>query len=165
MSLGYAKKNGGMEAVRTEEMRKHCQRPGKVDEKGKLVYFTEQSHMKECDVNLILKRFDKTGLITHVQKMEARFGDVTGMEFKEMQDRVAEAKSVFAELPSKVRARFDNNVEKLLEFMEHPENRDEAIKLGLIDKQTAPERDGLGEHITDPVPPDSKNKENETETG
>ena len=48
--------------------------------------------------------------------------------------QVAESKSLFNELPSKIRDRFDNNPVKLLEFLGNEKNREEAIALGLVNK-------------------------------
>lgn len=145
MSIAFREKYG-TEKVDKAEMRKWCQRPGKYDANGP-IYFTEQTHKKECDINYIIKKYDKTGLISHVSQFEAKFGDLTGQDFKTMQDTVASAKSSFEVLPSEIRKQFDNSPEKLLTFMEDPENRDKAIELGLINKHWTAETDGLGEHV------------------
>lgn len=136
-------------ATTKETMRIFCQRPGKRNADGRPMYMTEQHHKKECDVNEILKKYDKTGVITHISKFEAKFGDLSGLDFKTAMDLVTSAKASFDQLPSAVRKRFANSPELLLEFMEHPENRDEAIKLGLISPSSKPEKDGLGEHVKD----------------
>ncbi len=134
-------------AVSRQDMRVWCQRPGAIDNNGDVVYFTEQSHKNTCDVNNIVKKYDKTGLIAHLSKMEARFGDMTGLEFKTAQDQIILAKNMFAQLPPEIRKKFENDPGKLLEFMEDPNNRDEAIKLGMIKESWTVESDGLGEHV------------------
>lgn len=134
-------------ATTTPEMRVFCQRPGATDLDGNIVYVTEQAHKDTCDVNKIIRKYDKQGLITHVSRFEAKFGDVTGLEFKAAQDKVIAAQAMFNELPSEIRNRFGNDPSKLLSFMDNPDNRDEAIKLGLINKNWTPETDGIGEHI------------------
>lgn len=147
MSKKFRETFGKAQHVSAGEMRTFCQRPGTVDENGEIQYFTEQSHKKECDVNEILKKYDKTGLITHVAKFEGKFGDITGIEFKEMNDIISGAKSMFETLPVEIRTYFKNDPENLLEFMEHEENREKAIELGLISKATAENADGFGEHV------------------
>ena len=140
MSRAYAKelkKHGEV------DMRIWCQRPGKRDEKGKKVYFTEQSHKKECDINQIIKKYDQSGVLQHVQKMEARYGDVTGVDFRNAQDLYINAQASFDQLPPDIRKRFKNNAGIFLEFMENPDNRAEAIELGLIKKEWKEETDGL----------------------
>jgi len=134
-------------------MRVFCCRPGKEVEPGKPQYTTEQAHRKMCDVNEIIRRYDKTGLIEHVQKIEAQYGDMTGLDFQTAQNKIAGAYSQFNKLPAKIRHRFRNDPAQFLQFFEKAENRDEAIKLGLIRETTRPEHDGLGEHVTT-KPPD-----------
>jgi len=83
MSNNYAKLNPSKQKTKTtQKMRKYSQRPGLVDSEGNIQYTTEQFHKKECDVNLIIQKYDKTGLIDHVSKFEANFGDMTGQDFK-----------------------------------------------------------------------------------
>lgn len=147
MSLKFREKFGVETEVSRAEMRAWSLRPGRKDEHGAIQYTTQQQHKDECDINNIIRKYDKTGLIKHVARFEAKFGDFTGLDFRQMQQTVIDAKNQFAQLPMEIRKRFDNNPEKLIEFMEHPENRDEAIKLGLIDANWTPETDGLGEHV------------------
>jgi hypothetical protein len=141
------KQKFGTKKVSKAAMREWCQRPGKRNKDGTIQYFTEQHHKRECDVNEIIKKYDKQGIITHVSKFEARFGDMSGADFKSMQDKITGAISMFNELPSGIRNRFDNSPAELLHFMDNPNNRQEAIDLGLIRESWTPETDGLGEHI------------------
>lgn len=133
----------------TSEMRIHCQRPGKTNEDGSIKYFTEQAHKSQCDINKIIARFDKQGVLTHVNKFEAKFGDMTGADFKTMSDKVINAKNMFNELPAKIRNEFDNDPGKLIAFMENPANRERAIELGLISSAVPADLDGIGEHVKD----------------
>jgi phage internal scaffolding protein len=137
------------ESKTSPEMREFCQRPGRTDEKGRPIYFTEQHHKNECDVNEIIKKYDKEGLISHITKIEAKFGDLTGADFKNAMDLITNSQSMFNQLPPEIRARFKNSPEHLLNFMEDPNNRNEAIQLGLIPKSFPEHLDGLGEHVTD----------------
>lgn len=146
MSRALALKFGNKKLTK-KEMRDWCKRPGKMDEDGNPIYFTEQHHKKECDVNEIIRKYDKTGLISHVSRFEGQFGDLTQMDFKEAQDLIINSKRMFDELPSKIRKRFDNDPGELLKFMENPDNRQEAIELGIIQKEWTEETDGLGEHV------------------
>lgn len=148
MSKKYCLETGEISpSTTTSLMREYCQRPGRVDDDGNIIYTTEQHHKEMCDVNNIIKKYDKTGIIGHVSKFEAKFGDFTGLDFKDANDLVIEAKQSFSMLPSKIRKRFRNSPEEFLKFFEDPNNRDEAIQLGLIDKNWTPETDGLGEHV------------------
>lgn len=130
-------------------MRDWCKRPGKRDEEGKLVYKTEQHHAEWCNVRAIIRRYDKTGLLDHVTKYEAKYGDLTGDDYKTMLDKVKAAESDFQKMPSHIRNRFKNSVEEYLRFFEDENNRDEAIKLGLISQDTPEDKDGIAEHVTE----------------
>lgn len=149
----------GTKGHKKSDMRKWCQRPGKKGKDGKPIYFTEQHHKKECDVNLIIKKYDTQGVLSHVNTMEARFGDVTGADFRKAQDLFIQAKNSFESLPSEIKKRFQNDAGQFLEFMEDENNREEAIKLGLIRGDTPEDKDGLGEHVK----PDDYDKEKEEE--
>lgn len=146
MSNNYYQEFGEVK-IDKSAMREWVKRPGKYDENGKPLYFTEQSHKREADVNEIIKKYDKTGLISNVSRFEAKFGDLTGDDFKTMQDKITGAINQFNSLPSEIRNRFNNNPGELLRFMENENNRDEAIELGLISPLMVPEKDGLGEHV------------------
>lgn len=152
MSKDYCEKTGKNSSPTTPaELRVHCQRPGRQDEDGKPIYFTEQNHKKECDINNIIKKYDKTGLISHISRFEAKFGDLTGLDFKTMQDAVKGAQSSFNALPPDIRNRFENDPGKLLAFMEDPKNRQEGIELGIISAEMAENLDGFGEHVKQPI--------------
>ncbi len=145
MSRAYALKFGRQKINRVK-MREHLHiefPPG----------LTEQSHAKECDINNIIKKFNKTGLFSHTAKIEGRYGDMTGADFKTMQDIVAGVESQFNALPSEIRNRFNNDSAQMLSFYEDPANREEAIKIGLIRGDSDPNQDGLGEHVPEPVEP------------
>lgn len=148
MSNEFLEKYGDTPVTR-ELMREWCQRPGEVDKNGKPFYVTEQHHKKECDINTIIKKFDKTGLLTHVSKIEQRFGDATALEFKDAMDLVVGSRQMFDELPAEIRTEFDNDPGKLIEFMDDENNRPRAIELGLIRESWPEAVDGIGEHVED----------------
>lgn len=151
MSKDYAIKNPDeiKPSKTSNEMRIYSQRPGKVDLDGNILYMTEQSHKDKTDINNIIRKYHKTGIIDHASNIEAQYGDLTGQDFKSMQDLIINANKMFGELPSHIRKRFENDTYKFLEFYEDPNNRDEAIDLGLIRADWTPASDGIGpgEHI------------------
>lgn len=151
MSFKYAqayRENGNKKLTKTQLRKLLCKEP-RVNTDGSPLYFTEQSHKNQCDINKIIPQYDRTGLLNHVNKMEYQFGDLTGEDYKTMADKVIQAQRAFDDLPSKIRTEFDNSPQKYLEFFNDPSNRDRAIKLGLIRSDWTPETDGLGEHIND----------------
>lgn len=95
---------------------------------------TQQHFKKECDVNVIVDSFVRTGMLKDDGKKYV-FGDVYNeFDYRQGLDMVIQADEMFRELPAKVRERFKNDPGELLMFISDDENREEAIKLGLIDK-------------------------------
>lgn len=97
-----------------------------------------QQHFKdECDVNNILRKYELTGLVTHVANGTPSYGDFSSvLEFQQAQNILIEAQDAFEALPASLRKRFDNDPAVMLEFIENPDNREEAEKLGLVNKQS-----------------------------
>ena len=63
------------------------------------------------------------------------FGDFSnGTDLMTVQNKIAAANNDFSHLPADVRAKFQNSVAVMLDWMAKPENKDEAIKLGLMAK-------------------------------
>lgn len=98
---------------------------------------TDKSFIAESDVNNIMRRYRKTGFLVDPAVRASRvpqFGDFSNapQDFMEAQERVLKARRSFAELPLKVRKRFDNDPVKLLDFLADPANAEEAIGLGLV---------------------------------
>lgn len=115
---------------------------------------TEQSHENETNINKIIKRYQKTGMLP-ISNKTAMYGDFTGsIDYHEANNRIATAKTNFLALPSDLRKRFDNDPGKLLDFLQDENNRQEAIELGLIPKP-------VPNHKTEPPVEDQKT---ETET-
>lgn len=93
---------------------------------------TKQSFKAECDINTIVSRFLRTGILDFAQKHEPRYGDTTGIEYQSAMQTVAAAKSLFNELPAALRSRFENEPAKFLDFVQNEGNRAEAEELGLL---------------------------------
>lgn len=92
----------------------------------------KQSFKDECDINKILDRYHKTGVIDFVNRNEARYGEASSIDFQTSMQIVADGNSMFEEMPAHLRKRFNNDPYEFLRFIENDQNRDEAIKLGLI---------------------------------
>lgn len=93
---------------------------------------TKQSFKEECDINNIMARYLKTGVLEHVRQTVGQYLDVTGADFQSAQDLVAGANSMFHMLPAHIRTKFDNDAGKFLDYMENPRNAEEARELGLL---------------------------------
>jgi len=110
----------------------------KCDPKNTIV---QKRFKNDVNINTIVERARVQGLPQATSK--GFFGDFTGIDFIGMQNTVARATEGFMALPARIRARFHNSAQNLIEFLEDKENIDEAIKLGLIpmpeEKVKAPE--------------------------
>ena len=93
---------------------------------------TRQEFAQECDINVILARYQASGEIDFLNKHAPKYMDTTAVDFQTAMETVANAQSAFNDLPSHVRDRFKNDPAQLLDFVHNEANRDEAIKLGLI---------------------------------
>lgn len=92
----------------------------------------QQNAKDECDVNKILERFNKTGQLPNMIKQNPQFGDFTLVaDYQESLNQVMFAQEQFAGLPSKVRARFENDPAQFLAFATNPQNLEGMIELGL----------------------------------
>lgn len=99
----------------------------------------KQSFQAECDINTIMSKYQQTGLIEHVQKFQGSYGDFTSVaDYQVSLNQVLDAQNAFDALPSSIRARFQNNPGAMLAFLEDPSNRDEAVKLGLVEPPPPP---------------------------
>lgn len=97
---------------------------------------TQQQFTADVDINNIVNRFLETGFVNPllVRDGEPVFGDVsTVIDYKESLDYINEAKTMFEELPAKIRDRFNNDPFKLLEFVADDKNYKEAQDLGLVE--------------------------------
>ncbi len=94
---------------------------------------TKSQFMQDCDINRIVTRAEKTGVVDHIQNTPPTYGDVgTSIDFQESMNTIIIANAMFADLSSRVRRRFDNNPAEYLEFIEDPQNEDEMRTLGIL---------------------------------
>lgn len=118
--------------------------PQRVQRKFSGDTMTEQCHKKDCDINHIVSKYEKTGILTHVRQVEPQYGYAPAVDFLEAMQIVTQAEQEFSALPSGLRARFGNDPANFLEFVNDPNSRDEAVKLGLIRKATESEESPEG---------------------
>jgi hypothetical protein len=97
---------------------------------------TEQHHAETCDINKILAQFQETGILP-TSTNNPQYGDVSEHNYQEVQNQLANAKSLFEELPDPVKAQFENKPFKFLQFAEDPKNMDSLVEMGLAN---APKR-------------------------
>jgi Chlamydia-phage Chp2 scaffold (Chlamy_scaf). len=98
---------------------------------------TKQSFREECNINNVMRRFEKTGILEHTNRYEGSYGDFTAApsSYHEAVEQVIAAEKMFMSLPASVRKRFSNDPGLFLDFVEDPSNVDEVVKLGLATKR------------------------------
>lgn len=94
---------------------------------------THQSMQDECDINQIMLKWQKTGIIEHTNTYEGRYGDFTEtpIDYQEALNQVREAEDMFMSLPSSIRRQFENNPQEFLEFVGDPKNAEKLVDMGL----------------------------------
>jgi len=112
---------------------------------------TKQSFTEECNINNIMKKYQKTGAIDHLNKHEASYGYASSDDFTKSMETVARGTNMFQELPSSIRNKFENDPAKFLEFVQNEENLVEMQELGLATKN--PTQIIIEEETTPPAKP------------
>lgn len=98
---------------------------------------TRQEFVQEADLNNIMKRYAAGFPIPSGNRLPM-FDDFSNIpDFQKSFEIVSRADELFAALPSDVRERFRNDPRELLAFLQDENNRDEAVKLGLVKKSPA----------------------------
>lgn len=93
---------------------------------------TQQQFKEDSDINTIVRRFGLTGELPDDFKMP-QSGDFTGVnDFHAAMNTVRAAEEEFMRVPAELRARFNNDPGRLMQFLDDDKNRDEAQKLGLL---------------------------------
>ena len=93
---------------------------------------TRQSQKAETEINGIINKYKQTGIFTHIKDKMPFFGDASEVQdYKSAIDAVQASNAAFQELPAEIRAKFDNDPAKLVEFLSDSKNDEKAIKLGL----------------------------------
>lgn len=98
---------------------------------------TEQAHANEVDINQIVSRYQKTGILPGSSGTPI-YGDFTQVDdYQSASEAVLAADAAFMSLGADVRKRFHNNPAELLAFLEDARNLDEAMDMGLVNDNRA----------------------------
>ena len=108
---------------------------------------TQQSAKDECDINLIVERAKRGADLSQLTR-QPLYGDFTAIpSFRESLLLVNAARDSFMALDANVRKRFHNDPAAFIEFLSDESNREEAVRLGLINVPEAPKVDPTLEEI------------------
>lgn len=108
----------------------------KRDKDGVPVNKTEQHHKALSDVNNIVNKYRRSGIIEHGNAQEPVYLDCTGIDYRTMMDKLVNVQRSFNRLPAKERLRFANDPalylmelerleqeKKMKEVVPHDENK------------------------------------------
>jgi len=84
---------------------------------------TKQAFKNSTDINKIMEKYQKTGILNHINTQRAQYDFATSLDFKSAVDLINEAEEMFNALPSYARERFENKPEHFLDWVQDPANQ------------------------------------------
>lgn len=89
---------------------------------------TQQKFKDQCDINRVLDRAKHGASLSHLANHGGRYGDFSDWDentFENMRNSLADALTIFNDLPAALRSEeFDNNPGKFFSFVNDPDNAD-----------------------------------------
>lgn len=96
---------------------------------------TSQDKKNSVDINRIMKRAQKNGIMPDFNRREVFYSDFASLpNYQESLNMVIKMENEFMAMPAKIRKKFDNDPQKLIDFVTDPKNEDEAVELELLPK-------------------------------
>jgi len=96
---------------------------------------TKSEFAKECDINHIMAKFDKTGRLPALIKQNPIYGDFTTLpSYMEAQQIIINANNQFDALSRELKGKFNGRPEEFLAYVNDPANKAELQKEGLLPK-------------------------------
>lgn len=93
----------------------------------------KQSFREECDINKIIARYAKSGLLTPVTSRPPAFVDVSLVgDYQSAVQNIEAAQGMFMNLPWEIRKEFSNSAAEFLDFCTDSDNEDRMRELGLL---------------------------------
>jgi phage internal scaffolding protein len=96
---------------------------------------TQEHFREETEILNIIRRHDRNGVIDHINRGTAIYGDFSEItDYRDMIHKLREADSAFAQVPSDIRKRFENDPAKFFHFVTDEKNYEELAQMGLVNK-------------------------------
>ena len=84
---------------------------------------TKQSFKDETDINKILRKAQKAGTLSHLQRHGAVYADFSDVpDLLTAHNRIKQGQEMFSELPSEVKKEFGNDMFAFFEYVNDPAN-------------------------------------------
>lgn len=120
---------------------------------------TKDEFRDDADITNIVKRAMTTGFLVDPSIQPTRkpmFGDFSRVPvYQDAWNTIVQARQAFDQLPEKLRRRFNYDPEQLLAFLGDHANLQEAISLGLIEREAPTEDEPAGASKTAGNQPES----------
>lgn len=120
---------------------------------------TRQEFKDECDVNVLMARYEKTGVMPMSNGMEPAYLDIVDTPpLMEALQIMHDAQEAFMRLPAATRREFDNDPVEFVKFAQNADNLDKMREWGLAEPlpvEPAPTKvEIIGQPFGEPVVPD-----------
>lgn len=97
---------------------------------------TKQSFRDECDINVMMRKWNNNGVMPTPSTVEPQYGDFSNVQdYMEAFDTIQDARDQFMELPSAVRRACDNDPGTFIQMVHDPERKVELTALGLLEEK------------------------------
>lgn len=114
---------------------------------------TDQSQEPDTNINNLMKGMTMRDYNNIVGSQNGFYADLSEIpkNLTSAMETVQKAQMAFDSLPSNVRERFGNSPESMMAFLSDKNNKEEAIKLGLIDAPPPPQEPIMVKVIPEPT--------------
>lgn len=93
---------------------------------------TRQEFAEDCDINTLMSRYEKTGVINHFNNANPQYLDFSDLpDLQGSLTILADARAAFMQLPALTRREFDNDPVKFVDFASDGKNIDKLREWGL----------------------------------
>ncbi|AGT39929.1 portal protein [Marine gokushovirus] len=96
------------------------------------VSMTKQEFAQETEINNIMARYEKTGILDHVKEHAGYANFPAPVDYQDALQMTIDAQLAFDALPARTRREFHNDPLEFLSFIEDPDNVDRMRDLGLL---------------------------------
>lgn len=94
---------------------------------------TKQSMHDETEINNIIAKYRRTGVVEHLAKYQGDYGEFADLDYQTALNQVIAANEMFASLPADIRGRFANDPAGFIRWVNDSDNESEARELGLLE--------------------------------
>jgi phage internal scaffolding protein len=106
---------------------------------------TDQSYKKSTDINVLIAKYQKTGIVPNLHQRTGSYGDFSEVPtLEDAFERVNSAIEAFNSLPADIRKLMDNDASQLASWLSNEDNHEMAIKYGLLEKKDITDNSSTG---------------------